>query len=613
VGLTVSNLGTSGLDVASIVSSLMSIASVPQTQLAAQQTSVVAQQGAWTTIQSQLAALQTAASAINTQQTATGAVASVSNPSAITATATSGASAGTVSMTVDQLATAAQLASGGFDSANSLVGAGMFSFAAGLGTLGLSNLNASAATAGAHTVTVTQASAGAQISGSAVTIPVSITSANGSFTLGSGNGSQTVTVAPGTYSSLTALAAAVQQAVGSAVTVGTNGGGLTLSTTAEGSSQSLTVGANSALGFAGGTAQGTDAIVSIDGTSTTLSTLDGTGQVSANGITLDVGTHLSLGSSAITSVQTSATTTLAGLAAAITAAGGPATASVIDTGAGSASAHLILGATNTGLIGDLSVSATGMSGFGAADLQTLTAASNAVVHIGSLEVTRSSNTISDIIPGVTLQLTAASATPVTVTTGPNASGTATNVNNMVSALNSVLSTISTDSAYNTSTSTGGPLFGDGSAQAVTSALQNAIVGSATSTISADLNKIGLHVDSSGTYSIDSATLTAALSSDPVGTAKAIADIAGALSNVTTSLTQVNGIVPTAISTYGAEDTSLQSEIDDWQTRLEAMQTAYTNQYAALSATVSELNSQGSTLASAIAGLPTWSSSNSSSS
>jgi flagellar hook-associated protein 2 len=615
VVVTISNLGTSGLDVTSIVSSLMSIASEPQTLLQNQLSNVTSEQSAWQTIQTQLTGLLTAATALDTPATAAGAVATSTNTSVLTATATSNATAnaGSVSFTVDQLATASQIASGGFSSTNSLVGAGTFAVAAGLGSLGLSGLDATAATAGAHTIAVTTGSAGASVAGSAVTVPVTLTGANNTFTLDTGSGAQTVSVAAGTYSSLTDLATAVQNAAGSGVTVGVNGGALTFSTTNEGSSATLTVGANAALGLAGGTAAGTDAVVSIDGTATTVSNLDGTGQVSANGITLNVGTHLSAGSSSVAVVQTDATTTLSGLASAITAAGGPATASAIDTGSGNSSAHLVLGSTQTGLIGALSISSSGITGFDAADTQTLTAASDAVLHMGSLEVTRSSNTVNDVIPGVTLQLNAVSSTPVTVAVGPDSSGTSTKVNALVSSLNSVLTTLNTDTAYNVASSTGGPLFGDGAATDTISALQNALIGSPTSALSQQLNKIGFHVDSGGTYSVDPAVLSAALASDPTGTAAAIAGIATTIASASTQLTQTNGIVATAISSYATQASTLTDEISDWQTRLNDMQTNYTTQYANLSAAVDALHQQGTALAGIISGLPTWNTGSSSSS
>jgi flagellar hook-associated protein 2 len=94
----------SGLDTASIISQMMSIAAQPQTLLKQQLVTVQTQAAAYRDVNSSMAALATAAEALTdpaTWQTAK----ATSSSTAVTATAVSTATSGSVSFTVDQLAT----------------------------------------------------------------------------------------------------------------------------------------------------------------------------------------------------------------------------------------------------------------------------------------------------------------------------------------------------------------------------------------------------------------------------------------------------------------------------------------------------------------------------
>ena len=75
---------------------------------------------------------------------------------------------------------------------------------------------------------------------------------------------------------------------------------------------------------------------------------------------------------------------------------------------------------------------------------------------GGYQVTSQTNALSGLLPGITVNLASVSSTPVTVTVSPDGSSVAGNVQSLVTAANQVLSTISTDTAYNTPDQHGRP-------------------------------------------------------------------------------------------------------------------------------------------------------------
>jgi len=126
---TVTSLGVgSGLDLESLVTKLMTAESVPLTVLQTKQTSYSSNISSLGTLKSKLSALQTAAAALTTDigKTALDKFASysttVADTTIATATATTGAVAGTYSLAVTQLAQAQTFTSGTYASTSTAIG-----------------------------------------------------------------------------------------------------------------------------------------------------------------------------------------------------------------------------------------------------------------------------------------------------------------------------------------------------------------------------------------------------------------------------------------------------------------------------------------------------------
>ena len=138
---------------------------------------------------------------------------------------------------------------------------------------------------------------------------------------------------------------------------------------------------------------------------------------------------------------------------------------------------------------------------------TMTAGKQAVVQVGGQFYYSNSNTVTNVIPGVTLNLLAPTTTPLTVTVGSNAQPATTAIQNFVTAFNQVVDDINKDTlpaSFSTGsapgstaqqTSNGGPLasnFGVSDLRDQLDQLVQQIVGSGTFQ---SLSTIGLTLDS----------------------------------------------------------------------------------------------------------------------
>ena len=91
-----------------------------------------------------------------------------------------------------------------------------------------------------------------------------------------------------------------------------------------------------------------------------------------------------------------------------------------------------------------------------------------------MPATSGSNVVSNAITGVTFDLLQPSApsTPTTLTISPDTSSAQTSIDKFVTAVNGVLSSIQTLTAYDPSTQTAGPLNGNATLEAFQNQLQS---------------------------------------------------------------------------------------------------------------------------------------------
>lgn len=228
--------------------------------------------------------------------------------------------------------------------------------------------------------------------------------------------------------------------------------------------------------------------------------------------------------------------TLSGIAARINAAGAGVTASVIIDGGGE---RLVLKG-ETGEAKAFTLTATETSGdeglaqvnvgAGATGTSIVTNARDARVAVDGVEVRRSTNAITDLVPGVRLDLQAeAIGTRVTLGSTPATEALTQAVNDVVSAYNELYAMLKTATDPAT-----GPLARDTAALDMMRKLRGItlidLTGAPGNTTPKTLAEIGIATNRDGTLRVDSTQLTRALTNHPGAVEKMFSDGAGASGN-----------------------------------------------------------------------------------
>jgi flagellar hook-associated protein 2 len=523
----------SGLNTQSIISAEMAVYEQPLNNLQTEQSTINTKITDYQAINTQLLSLQQAADALAFPAAFNEAYAAASSNSSIaTASVSSGTQTGSLTFAVDQLAMGStQISAGTVASPNDIVTTGSVLIGSGGAALGITSMDAGAGLAsGNHTIAVTQSSSGATVSGGTpVAASTTIGASNDQIDVAIDGTAQSFTLAGGTYTP-TQLAQAVEAASGGSLSASVSASGeLSVATAEQGSAASLQVtggSALSALGLsAGSTVAGTDGVVTVDGASTSVSDIAASGTTSVvlnsgtgGSVTVGITGGLSAGSMTAANIPVGGGS-LSSVVSAINNAGVGVTANALQVGTNSYALELTSNGTGTGSSTTLDAQAFAGSGLGA--LLTTTGAQNAVVSVGGTggyQVTSQSNSLSGLLPGITINLVSVSAAPVTITVSPDGSSVADDVQALVSAANQLLSTISTDTAFNTQTKTAGPLNGDpslnGLAQQVLAAVGEAVGTSRAGSDGTAGESAGLAITSQGTVTFNQAAFEAAYAKNP---------------------------------------------------------------------------------------------------
>src|SRR5271168_5197288 len=227
--------------------------------------------------------------------------------------------------------------------------------------------------------------------------------------------------------------------------------------------------------------------------------------------------------------------TLAGIASAINSApNNPGvTASIITTSDG---ARLILTGTATGMANAVTVTASGGDGgLSSLALTQTQAAKDASFSINGFPATSAGNVVSNAITGLTINLLAASAsgTPTTLTVSPDTSAAQSSIDKFVTALNGVLSSISSLTGYDASTQSAGPLNGNATLESFQDQLENILdtVKSGAAGGVKSLSDLGISANTDGSYASNDTTLGNALSANLAS----VGNLLGGTSGIATRL------------------------------------------------------------------------------
>jgi flagellar hook-associated protein 2 len=260
----------------------------------------------------------------------------------------------------------------------------------------------------------------------------------------------------------------------------------------------------------------------------------------------------------------------------------------------------------------------GTASFGRVATQTtgydrvLVQGSDARFSIDGELFTRSSNTISDVIPNVTLNLSAAEAgTTVDLTLARDVAGASTAVQNLATAYNAIVDFVKTQTA------SGGALAFSSTLRSALREISN-ILRQDVPGLSGTLTRgalVGLAMDKTGHLQLDQATFAAALQNRPYdvlalfgkasvvqanGTIVQSTGLGGALAALADSMTRSgDGLAAEHIAVLETRTNFLSARADDIQARLDRHHDTLTARFVAMETALSRLQAQSATLTSQI--------------
>lgn len=240
----------------------------------------------------------------------------------------------------------------------------------------------------------------------------------------------------------------------------------------------------------------------------------------------------------------------------------------------------------------LNLDRNGSGGFTSADLDAT------MVLNGAYNITRSSNTIDDVIDGVTLTLKGPGTATLAVTRDTEA--VAESAQAFATAYNTLRSTVTDLRA--------GDLSGDNTLLLLESGLFG-VLNSAPTGLTGSfsyLAQVGISIQKDGTMKVDTSDLETAISTDFDGVAQLFGaagqGYAARLDALVTNYLQSDGLIDATEDGINAKIDSLVERQDEWELRLEAIQTRYTRQFSALDALVAQMQSTSSYLTQQLSAL-----------
>lgn len=271
---------------------------------------------------------------------------------------------------------------------------------------------------------------------------------------------------------------------------------------------------------------------------------------------------------------------------------------------------LSLKASNTGTAAGFTVSNASLtSGLQATEYQT---ARDAQFNLNGVSFTRATNTVSDALTGVTLNLKATTSSPVTLTVAQAESSAKPKLDALVKAYNDLQSFYKTQSQASADASTRGVLNSD---FAVGSMMREILTGlmmpvtgvsGAALTGQTDLSALGIKLLDNGQLVVDTTLLSKATTlQSRLANGLTIGYDASSSKNLSTRITEMfstGGILQERIDNEQKVQADLSSRKTTLQDKLANIQAHYTAQYAALDALLFKLQSTSTSLKSALDGL-----------
>jgi flagellar hook-associated protein 2 len=301
------------------------------------------------------------------------------------------------------------------------------------------------------------------------------------------------------------------------------------------------------------------------------------------------------------------------------------TAQLVNTGDGSATPYQIMLSGPVGLTGAFTINTQYGAGTGTPGLVfpgghlANQVASDALVKVNGISYTRSSNSLTDVVPGLTLNLKAVTNSPATVDLTRDNSLLKDKFTALVTAYNDADNILKEVSDPKSSLDTyGATLVGDSTVRSLRQQLR-AMVSGLSSTPGDNiksLSQMGISIDQKGVMSLDDAKLDTVLSNNYADVVKSFtggynnlgtystlsAGYAGDAVKKITNIIGTKGALTTNTATANSQNTKYKSDLEKLNTRMDSLLARYTKQFGVMESLVGQVNSQKTSLKSSFEGL-----------
>ncbi len=220
------------------------------------------------------------------------------------------------------------------------------------------------------------------------------------------------------------------------------------------------------------------------------------------------------------------------------------------------------------------------------------AAEKALVNINGIDVERESNTIDDLITGVTVNLVDEDNTETfSVTVNENHDSVVSKVSSFVDSYNSAIDTLSGLQTFGGSDGQSGMLLGDATAMILQSGLRRVMFTSVDGVASSvnNMSSLGVSFDSSGKLTFNSSDLETALEDNTTdvvnfftqNTSNKEEGFAHTMENFLDGYLNSGGVLDTKESGLNTSIDKIQDQVENLETRITQQETLLRNQFANL--------------------------------
>ena len=234
------------------------------------------------------------------------------------------------------------------------------------------------------------------------------------------------------------------------------------------------------------------------------------------------------------------------------------------------------------------------AGSGTTRLTETTPASDAQINIDGQSVTSSSNTITDAIEGVTLNLVSESpGSTKTLTVTRDTSSVTSLVNDFVTSFNAFQSTVTDLTSFDADTGARGTLLGNATVLSINNQIRRELTDAVLGASSAyrTLSDIGIRTELDGSLSVDSTVLDGVLASDPDAVSTLFTSFDGIATNLDDLVDDIvasDGSIETKITGLNATLDDISDARDALNVRLTTFEARMFAQFNAMDQLVSQL-------------------------